>query len=643
MTREEQLRYCRRCLNREFDPEQGYICGLTGKVADFQDSCKDFDPDEELEEEIMTENNVDEEDVSALEIVGKLTEEDLDKLRQHQDFSYAIAGGLLAVFFGAILWAIITVLTAYQYGFMALVIGFFVGFAVQYFGAGIDRKFGYLGAFLSLICCLLGSLFTQVGFAANEISIGYFKALTYLSFGQWISVMVESFSFVDLFFYGIAVYTGYRFAFRRVSYNTIKQLQFDSYEGLPLYYKLRLPLVIISIAIISFAGYKISRGYSGIETFYYESGQKMSEGNMINSKEDGEWNYWYESGLLESTGFYTNGVADSLWTWYYETGDLMGTGNYEAGLEHGTWIYYHQNGLKSDSGSFDKGRKTGFWKYWYDNGYLSEEGYYKRDRPDGFWRSYYENGQLESEGRIEEGYLSGTWKFYFDNGQVASVNEFKAENESFIREAWDPEGNQIVKDGYGIYRNYSEDGQIITEGRIEAGVKVRKWTTYFENGSIKEEGIYEKDVYKVINYWDYEGNQIVTDGNGLYVDYYADNRSVAAEGKIEDGLREGVWKFYFEGTGIVSQESEYSSGAMTGTQNSYYQNGMLFCSGSMLNDQQDGQWNWYYEDGTPMSLVNFNEGQKYGKQIFWDEFGEKTKEEYYEDGVLVEERLVMAE
>lgn len=73
------------------------------------------------------------------------------------------------------------------------------------------------------------------------------------------------------------------------------------------------------------------------------------------------------------------------------------------------------------------------------------------------------------------------------------------------------------------------------------------------------------------------------------------------------------------------------------------QTSILFCSGRMLDDQQDGEWNWYYNDGTPMSSANFSEGQKYGKQVFWDEFGEKTKEEFYEDGVLVEERLVMAE
>jgi len=50
MTREEHIEYCRICLNRKMDSRHGLICQLTGKIADFEDECKDFDRDKAQEE-----------------------------------------------------------------------------------------------------------------------------------------------------------------------------------------------------------------------------------------------------------------------------------------------------------------------------------------------------------------------------------------------------------------------------------------------------------------------------------------------------------------------------------------------------------------------------------------------------------------
>jgi hypothetical protein len=46
MTREEQLAFCKICINKELDPKQGLLCGLTKKKADFKENCADFDKDE---------------------------------------------------------------------------------------------------------------------------------------------------------------------------------------------------------------------------------------------------------------------------------------------------------------------------------------------------------------------------------------------------------------------------------------------------------------------------------------------------------------------------------------------------------------------------------------------------------------------
>ena len=45
MTRAEQLRFCKICTNQKFDLQQGIICSLTNKKADFEDTCDTFEED----------------------------------------------------------------------------------------------------------------------------------------------------------------------------------------------------------------------------------------------------------------------------------------------------------------------------------------------------------------------------------------------------------------------------------------------------------------------------------------------------------------------------------------------------------------------------------------------------------------------
>lgn len=48
MTREQHLQFCKICKNQAFDSKRGIICGLTNEIADFEQSCPDFDSDEKV-------------------------------------------------------------------------------------------------------------------------------------------------------------------------------------------------------------------------------------------------------------------------------------------------------------------------------------------------------------------------------------------------------------------------------------------------------------------------------------------------------------------------------------------------------------------------------------------------------------------
>ncbi len=46
MDRQEQLKFCKMCVNKKRDLQQGIVCGLTNVKACFEDKCSDFKIDE---------------------------------------------------------------------------------------------------------------------------------------------------------------------------------------------------------------------------------------------------------------------------------------------------------------------------------------------------------------------------------------------------------------------------------------------------------------------------------------------------------------------------------------------------------------------------------------------------------------------
>lgn len=42
MKREDQLKFCRVCINQKFDPVRGIVCNLTDRVADFEAICPSY-------------------------------------------------------------------------------------------------------------------------------------------------------------------------------------------------------------------------------------------------------------------------------------------------------------------------------------------------------------------------------------------------------------------------------------------------------------------------------------------------------------------------------------------------------------------------------------------------------------------------
>ncbi|MDQ2177363.1 hypothetical protein [Marinifilum sp. D714] len=219
MTREEQLVLCKQCTNRKMDLQQGLVCTLTNEHANFENECPNFSSDPEVElTNIQTE--VDENG----EVIIHLTEEQVEKLRMEQNLPMAIVAGSFVGIVGAILWGMITVATNYQIGYMALAIGAGVGFSMRYTGKGMDQVFGISGGIIAILSCVLGNFFSIIGYVANAEGLTLMQTLVMFDYSLTLDVMMETFSVMDILFYGIAGYEGYKFAFRKITEEQLAEL-----------------------------------------------------------------------------------------------------------------------------------------------------------------------------------------------------------------------------------------------------------------------------------------------------------------------------------------------------------------------------------------------------------------------------------
>ncbi|GMQ24705.1 hypothetical protein Aoki45_13870 [Algoriphagus sp. oki45] len=158
------------------------------------------------------------------EIPANIPQQKYQALLQEQNLSLAITGGILVGLLGAVLWAAITVATGWQIGYMALAIGAGVGFSMRYLGKGIEQVFGISGAAIAVFSCVIGNFWSVLAFIADAEGLTYLDTLLYFDYSYTLELLAETAQFMDLVFYAIAGYEGYKFAFRQFTGSELASL-----------------------------------------------------------------------------------------------------------------------------------------------------------------------------------------------------------------------------------------------------------------------------------------------------------------------------------------------------------------------------------------------------------------------------------
>lgn len=150
----------------------------------------------------------------------------LRKIEAEQNLGLGLIGGLGGMTIGAIIWALITYFTEYQLGIAAIGVGFLAGMGVRLLGKGLSQPFGIIGAVTAGIGVVLGNYLMILMLAMQEFGLSITQVIQVaFDFPLMIEIMVDLFTPIDLLFYGLAVYYGYRTSFRKFTDEELSTLQ----------------------------------------------------------------------------------------------------------------------------------------------------------------------------------------------------------------------------------------------------------------------------------------------------------------------------------------------------------------------------------------------------------------------------------
>ncbi|MDR1181213.1 MAG: hypothetical protein LBL13_04480 [Bacteroidales bacterium] len=93
------------------------------------------------------------------------------------------------------------------------------------------------------------------------------------------------------------------------------------------------------------------------ETYYFPGEKKYISGTYNNTKErSGVWTSWYENGEKNSEQNYVNGKEDGIYRVWHPNGKPYIKGEYEMGEKTGMWSFHDSLGKVINEVSFEKNK-----------------------------------------------------------------------------------------------------------------------------------------------------------------------------------------------------------------------------------------------------------------------------------------------
>lgn len=124
---------------------------------------------------------------------------------------------------------------------------------------------------------------------------------------------------------------------------------------------------------------------------------------------------------------------------------------------------------------------------------------------------------------------------------------------------------------------------------------------------------------------------------GLWT-YYSQSGQKLSENSYLNGQMHGAFLIFFP-SGAISERIDYVEGRKEGMWNQYFENGMLRLEANYMNDMLHGAFTAYHSNGIALVRAEFYENLPHNQKFFFTSTGEKIREQEFNKGVLVSERV----
>jgi antitoxin component YwqK of YwqJK toxin-antitoxin module len=204
----------------------------------------------------------------------------------------------------------------------------------------------------------------------------------------------------------------------------------------------------------------------------------------------------------------------------------------------------------------------------------------------GYWKKNYPGGELMYKGFFKDNKPVGEMRRYFESGALKAMLNYDSKSE------------------YARARLFYENSQIAAEGNYFNTLKDSTWVYY---------SYYDKSVTARENYL--KGAR-----HGIMIHYY-NNGDISEKITWKNDKKSGNWEQYFKGNKLKLKAS-YVDNKLQGAFLVNHENGLPYLTGNYLNDQRNGQWTFYNEDGTKLKELNY----QFGKSADEDKLNEEQLE-----------------
>ncbi len=206
-----------------------------------------------------------------------------------------------------------------------------------------------------------------------------------------------------------------------------------------------------------------------------------------------------------------------------------------------------------------------------------------KGRKQGIWKKYYQNGRLRFTGKFINNTPIDTFRFYYESGKLKGLKIYSEKNK-WVRALM-----------------FHEDSTVMIKGYYKDTIKDSTWV-YFSSG--------KTPVYEI----SYKNGR----KNGIAKTYNTEG-NLLEELSWKNGIKDGIWIRYYPDKGEK-----------------------IYFKTTYKNDKWNGLFQGFNADGILLITGMYKDNLKNNLWIYYTEKSEIGKREFYTNGVLTKEEVLIA-